>query len=153
MSSLRITSVPQASSVADSDDLYIKTGDNFRRVPVSSLLELLSTTNPALIIYVPVTKNGSSYTVNMSSVDLRGYESIVNAWSAGADIRMYFWDGYDLYIHPLIGFISNYSDLVFGGPEFDSFTNTVETAVYHITQGGDVYRYVPSIPSAQGVSF
>lgn len=41
MANLKITNVPQTTSVASTDDFYIKTGDNFRRVPVSKLLELV----------------------------------------------------------------------------------------------------------------
>ena len=41
MANLKITNVPQTSVVVSTDDLYIKTGSNFRRVPVSKLVELL----------------------------------------------------------------------------------------------------------------
>jgi hypothetical protein len=43
MANLKITNVPQVSSVASTDDFYIKTGNDFRRVPVSKLLELVGT--------------------------------------------------------------------------------------------------------------
>lgn len=43
MGNLKITEVPQTSAVAATDDFYIKTGENFRRVPVSKLMELFIT--------------------------------------------------------------------------------------------------------------
>ena len=43
MPNLKITEVPQASAVAATDDFYIKTGETFRRVPVSKLMELFIT--------------------------------------------------------------------------------------------------------------
>ena len=42
MANLKITQVPQGSSVGTTDDIYIKTGSNFRRVPVSKLIELMN---------------------------------------------------------------------------------------------------------------
>ena len=43
MANKKITEVTQVSSVSSTDDFYIKTGNDFRRVPVSKLLELVGT--------------------------------------------------------------------------------------------------------------
>ena len=40
MADMRITNVPQASSVTTSNDFYVKIGTTFRRVPISALLTL-----------------------------------------------------------------------------------------------------------------
>ena len=37
MADIRITDVPTTSAITDSDYLYIRTGNNFRRVSVSAL--------------------------------------------------------------------------------------------------------------------
>lgn len=55
MANKKITEVTQVSSVASTDDLYIKTGPDFRRVPVSKLEELIA---PA-----EVTLSGSTVTI------------------------------------------------------------------------------------------
>ena len=43
MGNLKITEVPQAQSVAESNDFYVKIGNNFRRVSISALITLLET--------------------------------------------------------------------------------------------------------------
>ena len=57
MANLKITNVLQISSVASTDDFYIKTGTDFRRVPVSKLMELIASST----FFVHISWNGSTF--------------------------------------------------------------------------------------------
>lgn len=63
MANLKITEVSQVLSVQDTDDFYIKTGNDFRRVPVSSMIGLVEA-SPATILNMTLT--GSTVTLNMT---------------------------------------------------------------------------------------
>lgn len=67
MPNVKITEIPQVLSVQDADDFYIKTGDAFCRVPVSSLIALVES-GAATILNMTLT--GSTVTLNMTPAAL-----------------------------------------------------------------------------------
>ena len=67
MPNVKITEIPQVLSVQNTDDFYIKTGDAFCRVPVSSLIALVES-GAATILNMTLT--GSTVTLNMTPAAL-----------------------------------------------------------------------------------
>ena len=108
MADLKITNVPQGSSVGTTDDIYIKTGSNFRRVPVSKLVELMGAQGffqkgldgiPTTDLYVEkvvIAPDDDSF------VSSKTYSQISAAEEAGAEIQCEFQPGDGSYLRGMV---------------------------------------------------
>ena len=108
MANLKITQVPQGSSVGTTDDIYIKTGSNFRRVPVSKLIELMNAQGffqkglngiPTTDLYVEtviISPDDDSF------VSSKTYSQISAAEESGAEIQCEFYPGDGSYLRGMV---------------------------------------------------
>ena len=108
MANLKITQVPQGSSVGTTDDIYIKTGSNFRRVPVSKLIELMNAQGffqkglngiPTTDLYVEqviISPDDDSFVSNKT------YSQILAAEESGAEIQCEFYPGDGSYLRGMV---------------------------------------------------
>lgn len=87
--------------------------------------------NLASILYLPVTVTSGVYDLDTEHMDLRGYNSIYAAIDAGADVRLWIQDS-GMVSTPRFVNMPDVSQLVFGGPEYDTFGSGTAQVIYYI---------------------
>lgn len=160
MADIRITNVPAVTTITASNDLYIKTGSNFRRVPVSKLLELIEneldfTPEPDFNTKVLVMhKVNDVYNVYDEKSDFKAGDYASFARFAEA-INVAHLDGYNVacqidgeYLNA-VPFLADFYDamLKFGGWELSD--DGLQPVVYTLTANG-FEREVLDMGSSEG---
>ena len=134
MADIRITDVPTTSAITDADYLYIRTGNNFRRVLVSALMTLIGseisvTPEPDFNQKCLAMKlQNGIYVIDNANSDFIGTDYQTFAMFAAA-IQQAHMDGYDVFCTIFDGqyqnavpFLGNLGGamLKFGGWEFSA---------------------------------
>lgn len=164
MADIRITNVPTTSAITDADYLYIRTGDNFRRVLVSALMthiesEISVTPEPDFNQKCLAMKlQNGVYVIDNANSDFIGTDyqtfaqfvaAIYNAHSDGYEVFCRIFDGQYENAVPYLGFIGNTS-LKFGGWELSA--DGLQPVVYTYTETYGFVREVIAIgPGGGGV--
>lgn len=163
MADIRITDVPTTSAITDADYLYIRTGNNFRRVLVSALMTLIGseisvTPEPDFNQKCLAMKlQNGIYVIDNANSDFIGTDYQTFAMFAAA-IQQAHMDGYDVFCTIFDGqyqnavpFLGNLGGamLKFGGWEFSA--DGLQPVVYTYTETYGFVREVIAIGSGGGV--
>lgn len=164
MANLKITNVPQASSVTTSNDFYVKIDATFRRVPISALMTLIEseisvTPEPGFNQKCLAMKLQSGiYVIDNANSDFIGTDYQTFAMFAAA-IQQAHMDGYDVFCTIFDGqyenavpFLGNLGGamLKFGGWELSA--DGLQPVVYTYTETYGFVREVIAIgPGSGGV--
>ena len=143
------------TSLGKADTAYQKPSGGIRFEDLQSSVQ--ESIQAAETIVITIVKDGDNYSADLAHTDLHGYQSLLHAVIAGADIRMQYSPveyGSPVVMHPYIGTVNSNNALLFGGVEeytdFEHYESKI--AFYALELNGTVhYREWPVLDKITSV--